>query len=448
MQSESFNKKQMTTRAKLLYMGLILLGLYALILIIAYIKIFAFRSVAVNMDNMVIFTGLAGAVFGMFITLIVYGYMNSWHINLPMRKFFAMTAAMLFGYILCICVEDFNPYYMPLMFTAFLLISIVDKRDVLMCNIVLNTIVFITVYFEHDLIDSPYRSLDFVVLLGFGLNMSADDVNLFLAKALREPEINPKNPFEVICWYCYKKHFNYLKFEKLWEDYNEMPVNAIDSVSADGEQTIGVRNSMYDIRDDRMLMAHLSKLKAGKNISVMSAAAKACFDTLYGEARDLIAKMYNSEPDTAQQSGSRSRKKAVTRHDITESDMEQVLCSAIPKDHHGNLTPGKRSKLNEQFAGKRFSRQRISDILAGRAEVTRFDLITLNFFIFSQKLDVYPDPKQRYVQFQDAVDELLEKCFMGKMYVQNPYECFVLMCILSDDPLATYADVWEMSFVE
>lgn len=287
-----------------------------------------------------------------------------------------------------------------------------------------------------------------VFLLGFGLNMSADDVNLFLTKALREPEINPKNPFEVICWYCYKKHFNYLKFEKLWEDYNEMPVNAIDSVSADGEQTIGVRNSMYDIRDDRMLMAHLSKLKAGKNISVMSATAKACFDTLYGEARDLIAKMYNSEPDTAQQSGSRSRKKAVTRHDITESDMEQVLCSAIPKDHHGNLTPGKRSKLNEQFAGKRFSRQRISDILAGRAEVTRFDLITLNFFIFSQKLDVYPDPKQRYVQFQDAVDELLEKCFMGKMYVQNPYECFVLMCILSDDPLATYADVWEMSFVE
>ena len=269
--------------------------------------------------------------------------------------------------------------------------------------------------------------------------MSADDVNLFLTKAPAGTGNHPKNPFEVICWYCYKKHFNYLKFEKLWEDYNEMPVNAIDSVSADGEQTIGVRNSMYDIRDDRMLMAHLSKLKAGKNISVMSATAKACFDMLYDEARDLIVKMYNSEFDTAQQPGSRSRKKAVTRHDITESDMEQVLCSAIPKDHHGNLTPGKRSKLNEQFAGKTiqpaadqryFVRQSRSD--AVRPDHTEF------FYLFS-KLDVYPDPKQRYVQFQDAVDELLEKCFMGKMYVQNPYECFVLMCILSDDPLATYA---------
>ena len=42
-----------------------------------------------------------------------------------------------------------------------------------------------------------------VFLIGFGLNMSVDDVNMFLTKALREREINPKNPFEVICWYCY-----------------------------------------------------------------------------------------------------------------------------------------------------------------------------------------------------------------------------------------------------
>lgn len=110
------------------------------------------------------------------------------------------------------------------------------------------------------------------------------------------------------------------------------------------------------------------------------------------------------------------------------------------------MTPSKASKLNEQFSGKRFSRQRIGDILSGDAEVTRFDLITLNFFVFSQKLDVYPEPKVRYLQFHESMDAILEKCFLGKMYVQNPYECFVLMCILSDDPLGTYADVWELSY--
>ena len=142
----------------------------------------------------------------------------------------------------------------------------------------------------------------------------------------------------------------------------------------------------------------------------------------------------------------RSKKKVFCREDITESDIEHIICAAIPTDRHGNLTPSKASKLNEQFLGKRFSRQRIGDILSGEAEVTRFDLITLNFFVFSQKLDKYPEPKARYLQFHKSMDAILEKCFLGKMYVQNPYECFVLMCILSDDPLGTYADVWELSY--
>jgi hypothetical protein len=33
-----------------------------------------------------------------------------------------------------------------------------------------------------------------------------------------------------------------------------------------------------------------------------------------------------------------------------------------------------------------------------------------------------------------------------ELHAVNPYEAFVLMCLLSEVPLATYADVWEMSF--
>lgn len=310
-----------------------------------------------------------------------------------------------------------------------------------------------------------------VFLLGFGLNMSADDVNLFLTKALREQEINPKNPFEVICWYCYHKQYNYLKFEQLWEIYNDTPANSLDMGRIYSEQTIGVRNSMRLVHDDASLIAHLAKLKANKKMSAMSLTARQCFDELYDEARDLIAKMYNSyeaeEYENAVQEyiqklsysdrlydsekqkrieQFRSKKKVFCREEITESDIEHIICAAIPTDRHGNLTPSKASKLNELFLGKRFSRQRIGDILSGEAEVTRFDLITLNFFVFSQKLDMYPEPKTRYMQFQKSMDAILEKCFLGKLYVQNPYECFVLMCILSDDPLGTYADVWELSY--
>lgn len=301
--------------------------------------------------------------------------------------------------------------------------------------------------------------------------MSADDVNMFLTKALREQEINPKDPFEVICWYCYKKQFNYLKFEQLWRSYKDSPANSLDIGGIYGDHTIGMRNIVYSIRDDDALIAYLANLKVNEGISAMSYTAKQCFDSLYNEAKELIAKLYNSYADEEHSEAVRenirklsnntrlsdlekqkrieqfrSKKKVFSREDITESDIEHIICAAIPTDRHGNLTPGKASKLNEQFLGKRFSRQRIGDILSGAAQVTRFDLITLNFFVFSQKLDVYPEPKSRYLQFHDSMNAILEKCFLGKLYIQNPYECFVLMCILSDDPLGTYADVWELSY--
>lgn len=281
-----------------------------------------------------------------------------------------------------------------------------------------------------------------VFLLGFGLDMSVEDVNLFLTKGLREAEINPKNPFEVICWYCYKNHYNYLKFSQLWEKYLQIPANdpVVDALFH--EHTIRMRGSVSRILDDDSLMAYVSRLKTSGNQSLMSVTAKECFLHLYNEARTVIAQIYNREEAEAPT----SKKRVFTPEEITESHMEQIICSAIPKDRHGNLTPGKASQLNRQFSGKRFSRQRIHEILAGEAEVTRFELITLNFFIFSQRLDMYPDARERYFRFQESTDEILEKCCMGQLYIQNPYECFVLMCLLSQDPLGTYADVWELSY--
>ncbi len=312
-----------------------------------------------------------------------------------------------------------------------------------------------------------------VFLLGFGLNMSVDDVNTFLTKALREPQINPKNPFEVICWYCYKNGYNYLKFEKLYNMYKNTCAKQKNQGIVYSEYTINFRNSMYSIADDDSLMDYLQKFKGDNNTSKISVTARGSFLQLYNIARQQVADIYNNQ---SQQQHSESMQKYIEKmnsseklydyeklsriqkfkehkktysiNDITESDIEHIICASIPTDRHGNLTPSKASKLNSQFAGKRFSRQRIGEILAQKTEVTRFDLITLNFFVYSQMLDVYPQPKQRYSAFMKSTNEILEKCLMDKLYIQNPYECFVLMCILSVEPLGTYADVWELSYGE
>ena len=282
-----------------------------------------------------------------------------------------------------------------------------------------------------------------VFLLGFGLAMSVDDVNEFLTKGLREQGINAKNPFEVICWYCFKNGYGYPKFEKLWQIYNETPPNSLDVKLLYEDLTIGARNTMAAINCDAALITFVSKLKADDNRPQHSVTAKKCFDELYTRAREIVAEFYNEEEAERNRKG---RQRVYTSSDITESDLEHIISSAIPVDTHGNLVPSKKSELNAQFAGKRFSRQHISEVLAGKAEVTRFDLITLNFFIYSQTLEAYNNAKARYISFVETTNKILERCYLGELYISNPYECFVLMCILSEDPLVTYADVWEMSY--
>ena len=142
----------------------------------------------------------------------------------------------------------------------------------------------------------------------------------------------------------------------------------------------------------------------------------------------------------------RAEKRVYTPQDITESDFEQILCAAVPKDTSGNLTPAKASCLNEQFSGFRFSRQHLGELRRGNIEITRFDLLTLKFFLYSQRLDDYPNEKIRFYRFAEECDRMLAECSMGELYIQNPYECFLLICMLAEDPLGTYADVVERSY--
>lgn len=310
-----------------------------------------------------------------------------------------------------------------------------------------------------------------VFLLGFGLRMSADDVNDFLTKALLEQGINFKNPFEIICWYCYKNRYSFQKFERLYNLYLATPANTLDLELVYSERTVNIRDSIFSVNNDAALLAHLSKLKTDTNKNKFSVTAYNNFCKLYDETKRIASiildnaenekhmlklseyrskllandRIYDYEKRVRIKAFATQRKKMLPE-DITEADIESIFCSAIPVDKHGNLVKSKLSTLNEQFYGKRLSRQHLHDVISGNIEVDRFDLITLNFFIYSQSLNELPNSKQRYSKFIESTNKILTECYMSELYVSNPYECFVLMCILSDDPLGTYADVIELSY--
>ena len=310
-----------------------------------------------------------------------------------------------------------------------------------------------------------------VLLLGFGLGMSAGDVNMFLHKALHETTLNMTDPFETICAYCYEHGYGYYKFESLRKIYEQMKPGELDMLPLYDAQPAGRTGSASAVQDDAKLMSYLMTLKGRDGSAAADDLAYKAFIALYDEARDIIAESYDKESmeesvlraeklredlerndrlfgedkQKRVQSVLDSRKKW-TREDISESDLERILCSSIPLDSHGNLTPSKRSSLNAQFEGKRFSRKHINEILHRNCAPERFDLITLNFLIHAERVDREQNAKKRYISYIESTNRILKECNMGPLYVANPYECFVLMCILSVSPLETYADVMEMSY--
>ena len=310
-----------------------------------------------------------------------------------------------------------------------------------------------------------------VLLLGFGLRMSSEDVNNFLYKALHEAGLSTQDPFETICQYCYEHGYGYYKFEQLWQMYEQMQPGTLDMKLIYEKQPAGRSESIQSTQDDAKLMAYLMTLKSAVGTSKAADSAYEAFLSLYDQARAIVAEMYNQESQFENELQVRTLREKLARNDrlyeeeirerihkaeesrkvwktedITESDLEHILCSAVPMDQNGNLTPAKRSTLNSQFEGKRFSRKHLNEILHRRTDVERFDLITINFLIHAEQVNQEPNSKKRYIRFIESTNQILQSCGMGPLYVANPYECFVLMCILSQSPLETYADVMEMSY--
>ena len=310
-----------------------------------------------------------------------------------------------------------------------------------------------------------------VFLLGFGLGMNVDEVNSFLTKVLQEQGYNPRDPFEVICWYCQKYDLGFSKFQELWELFAQnKSLSSNDCLIVTSPTVVG-RDVMAEIKDEASLFAFLQRLKTNSSSSLLSATTGMYFNKLLARAKSIVADMYNKEQaelhaeeinnlrDVLVRSDKlsdaqilrrldekKSQINVYTAEDITESDLEHIISSAIPIDKNGNLSPSRKSKLHYQFLGKRFNRQRINDIVKGAVEASRFDLITLNFFVLSQDSSLLNDEKKRSIQFVTSTNRILTDCGYSELYVGNPYECFILMCMLSVDPLGTYADVWEISY--
>ena len=72
-----------------------------------------------------------------------------------------------------------------------------------------------------------------------------------------------------------------------------------------------------------------------------------------------------------------------------------------------------------------------------------FSSMPLECNLIGMRVDEAMEEMGSYV---DEANEMLRKCRLWEVYPVNPYESFLMMCLLTEDPLCAFNDVWENSY--
>lgn len=278
---------------------------------------------------------------------------------------------------------------------------------------------------------------DTVFWIGFGLDMSERDISKFLTLVLKETDFDFYNPAEVIFWHCRHAGKTWTEAQRMQEQYAQL--QADPTLRAGHKWQAMKQDPKLYIAAEEGLWEYLRYLKQLNIADQKETKAKQVFQKMYQKAQEVAAAHLNRYPD---QEGARE----LAPSDITPGKIESILYSGVPVTKTGNLMSF--AKLKKQFQSRRLNRARLNELLGGKP-VERFDLITLMFFLFAldeEKLAMHAG--FRFRSFVDETNEQLTQAEMIGLYPVNPYEAFVLMCMVSEDPLDTFASVWEKSYDE
>lgn len=269
-------------------------------------------------------------------------------------------------------------------------------------------------------------SRDTVLLLGFGLKMSTEDINLLLLNGLHDYALDSSRPLEAICLYCYQHAYSFDRFRQLHHAY---------------EQLLNGRITSHEIVELPLpTFTHSLDEKGLLTRPSYEEQAYATVETLFESICRLISGM-----DNIRTSQRRSMFTPVSSR-ATEADIERILYSSVARDTYGNILPTKKCHLPDVFLGKRLSRQHLSALLMHQTLPDRYDIITLHFLEYALSLDKHKDVRTRYLHFVDETNDLLASCHLGEIYVTEPYESFICMCMLTEDPLVTFNEVIEFAW--
>ena len=282
--------------------------------------------------------------------------------------------------------------------------------------------------------------------LGFGLKMTAQEVDAFLKKAISESTFNMADYEEVIYQYCFFNQLSYRRAVTLLEFYQ-----SIETPSAESSQI--KQFHIGKMTSDEELYEYLRFLKYNVKYELKNNKAYAYFDLLLGRVRSIIASERRFTNSAHVSAGISENTKGLMTSAISNQIIEETIYSGISYNEDMNLQSMGDSSLKDVFERYRLSRSRINSLQKRKSKVERFDLITLLFVIYSNAHNTedfantrHNNPKELCMRFAKEANSILTQCGMIHLYPVNPYESFILLCLLSEDPWESFCETWYQSY--
>lgn len=289
--------------------------------------------------------------------------------------------------------------------------------------------------------------------ISFALEMTIEETNMFLTKILCEQGYNFRNEEEIIYYFCRKNNISYDRATELIEIVSNIEDNK--KLEDKDIYTKHFKKEVEAINREEELLDYIKKNK--HNFKGFSKTAKEKFIEALNTALELAKLKENFK-------------------NMNKDKLEQVMLDGYPRGEKKYGEDEKECRKEfESVKGSRIKdildnitkRDKMDAIIKDKRAVTRKDLIFLNFFNravlsngeervvhdgkYGEESKYYFDlaqnnPIENMKSFREEMDDILMEVSMGKLYIPNRFDNFILLSLCYDKPLEYFQDLIEESF--
>ena len=306
-------------------------------------------------------------------------------------------------------------------------------------------------------------SRELVFLFGFGFNMFAEQVEELLTKVIGQAGFDFRSAQETIYYWCLKQNRGYSGLREWQEKYMEIQEEVEEQKErgiyeekeecAGGARTRYYKEKAVRITDEDGFKEYLRELERIRRDTRNRITARETLNIVVnilwyelskerrGETKwlELLIEQKEAEGDAQNRTKRTQREIKTMQKYWREVSLEDPVAISEKSRKLASLLPDMWKKRSLQ------------DKLNGESRVRKEDILTGVFLTYAHQLEkqmpyMSGEEKDYMVRVETYVEDVntyLEQCGMGEFYIVQPYEIFLVLCLLYDKPYSFFLSVWK-----